>query len=63
MHFIVEEILASAVKFVGASVRWLCTGCRRRFRDVLEDGFINGVVGFLMMVAAIIVGIIWSDVV
>lgn len=54
-EIIVEVIILIIFRYPGALIRWVFTGCRRPFKEVLQDdGYINGMLG-LVVVASLIV--------
>jgi hypothetical protein len=56
LEIIGEALLLFILRYPGALIRWLLTGCKRPFREVLDDdSFPNELIGVIAVVGCIAV--------
>ena len=58
LEILAEVLILMIFRYPGAFLRWVFTGCRRPFKEVLaEDAYTNGTIG-LVVIASIIAWIV-----
>ncbi len=58
LEILAEVLILTIFQFPGAFIRWVVTGCRRPFKEVLaDDSYINGMIG-LVVIASLIAWIV-----